>query len=45
MMLGEPAFSVQPDRQAVRDDSPFLCFEEGRVLLRDTGGGTPALPT
>ena len=45
MMLGEPTFSVQPDHQAVRDDSLFLCFEEGRVLLRDTGGGTPVLPT
>lgn len=45
MILGEPAFSVQPSHQAPRDDSPFLCFDGGRVLLADTDGGAPALPT
>ena len=45
MILGEPAFSVQPSHQAPRDDSPFLCFDGGRVLLADTDGGAPAIPT
>ena len=45
MILGEPAFSVQPNRQALRDDSRFLCFDAGRVLLADATGGAPAIPT
>ena len=45
MILGEPAFSVQPNRQALRDDSRFLCFDAGRVLLADAAGGAPAIPT
>lgn len=45
MILGEPSFSVQPGRQALRDDSLFLCFDGGGVLLADAAGGAPALPT
>lgn len=45
MILGEPTFSIQPDHLAVRDDSLFLCFDEGRVLLASTSDGAPAIPT
>ena len=31
-------------RQALRDDSLFLCFDGGGVLLADAVGGAPAFP-
>ena len=33
MILGHPAFSVQPEGSLIQDDSLFICFYQGKVLL------------